>query len=259
MLNELAEVFSEEQPEAAATESESTEVEAKTETAEQESEASTKVESEETTETTSEEQTESESEDEGEKQEYSANEKALYKQAKDERQKRQERDQRIQELEAKLAELDKGESKTPDVFEDQEGFTESLRSEFQQELRKSQLDIQRSMMMKFREDYEEVEAAVIEEMKVNPVLKAELQKAPNVAEAVYDYGKKLAQFNEAKGFDKEAYEAKIKAEIEEKLRKEYEEKLSSESSESPSPSLASARGNSGKDEKAIENISDVFA
>lgn len=266
MSNELAEVFSNEStaeavseaPEAASTEtevseanqeSESQEVEQTEETAQAEkTEENTKAEENESTETASEEK------------EYTANEKALFKQAKDERRKRQKLAERVEQLEAELA--GKGEeSIRPDVFEDQEGYTESLRNDFQTELQKQRLDIQREMMMEFKTDYLDVENAVIEEMQVNPVLKAELQKADNIAKAVYEYGKKLEQFNEAKGFDKEAYEAKLKAEIEEKVRKEYEEKAASESaaSDNLSPSLANARGNSGKDVKGVETLADVFA
>lgn len=258
MSNEIAEVFSPEEasesPEVTETPEETTaEQTAEKPESEPASEQEEKPEAEEKPEDTPEDT------DEGKEPELSAEQNALLKQAKDERRKRQERDERIRELEAKLAEQEQGVER-PDVFEDQEGFVESLRSEYKEELGRQRLDIQRSMMIEFKDDYEEVEAAVLEEMRDNPVLKAELQKAPNVAKAVYEYGKKMAQFNEAKGFNKEEYEAKLRAEIKAELEKEYKEKLASEDTgETLSPSLANARGSKNSDEKGVETISDVFA
>lgn len=258
----IAEVFSEpsesvaessEAPEAVATESKEVS---------EESQASTKVD-EETSEPTSETEQEAQTEEsEGDQKEYTANEKALYKQAKDERGKRQEANRKIEELEAKLAALEKTAEpvQRPDVFEDQEGFTQSLQSEFNTQLSRAKLDIQRSMMMEFKDDYAEVEQSVMEEIKSNPLLKAELQKADNVAKAVYDYGKKIADFNEAKGFDKEAYEAKIRADVKAELEKEYQEKLKTEveAGSNLSPSLANARGANAREEKAVETLADLF-
>ncbi len=263
MSNEIGDVFSDESV---------AEVAEVVETPEAESEASEQVEEttnetdentkvEEESETTSEQEQEAESNKD--EPQYSDNEKALYQKAKDERTKRQKFAEENEALRAELAKLkgDGEKPKRPDVFDDQEGFADSLQSDFNSQLSKAKLDVQREMMIEFKEDYVEVEQAVLEELKTNPILRAELQSAPNVAKAVYEYGHKLKAFNEAKGFDKEAYEAKIRADVKAELEKEYQDKLKQEQEKGStlSPSLNTVRGNSTKDtEKPVESLTDLF-
>ena len=178
-----------------------------------------------------------------EEDDFTPREKAFLAAKKDEIRKRQDREKELEELKAKLAESEK--KPLPDIFEDQEGYTQAMRTELQLELTKAKLDMGREMMKSFRDDYEEVEAMVLEEVKSNPVLKAELQKSPNIAKAVYEYGKKLQEFNQVKGFDAEAERARI--------REEERAKLLSETREKPteaelSPSLATARGSTVQSE-----------
>jgi len=193
-----------------------------------------------------------------EQKEYTANEKALYKQAKDERQKRQEAQAQLKEALEKLAKYEKEPVKRPDVFEDQDGFAESLEAQQDAKIRQATLNIERKMMMRMHEDYESVEAAVLDEMSKNPALKSYLQQSENVAEAVYEYGKQRKEFDSILGFKKDETLAKLKAEIKAELEKEYKGRRSNSDDDDLSPSLADARGASSANEKGIETLDDVF-
>lgn len=258
-MSDLAEVFAEEPGESP---------EQKVETPEPQEQAK-EPDSEPTSDSKSEEESKDEpkpkeeSEEKSDEPEGSAKEKAYLAQAKDERQKRQKRDERIRELEEKLTKLESPEdNKRPDVFEDQEAYTESLRSEIQQEVSKAKLDVARDMMISFHDDYEEVESFVLEEVQDNPALKAELQNSKNVAKAVYDYGKKIRQFREMKEFKADEYKAKLRAEIKAELQSELKKEQDSnkdDEGENLSPSLANARGGgSVPDEKEVTDIGDLF-
>lgn len=243
-MSDLADVFSDEPTEAAV-----------------EVEESEKVDNE--AEPTSEEQSTEEKQpkaEEPEESDFSTREKAYLAQAKDERQKRQEREARIQELEAKLAEFEKPKDESaPDVFEDQEGYTNHLRTEFQQQLSKAKLDIAREIMMDTHSDYAEVEQYVLEQLPKNPALKAELQQSTNVAKAVYEYGKKMQKFQEMKEFNPDEFEAKVRAKVEAEMKAKYEQQAQeAEKAASLSPSLANARGSNVAEQKEIQDISDVF-
>jgi len=238
-----------------------------TETTEVSTEVESKADVEQTTEAKTEASVETKAEDDeseeseataAEQKEYTANEKALYKQAKDERQKRQEAQAQLKEALEKLAKYEKEPVKRPDVFEDQDGFAESLEAQQDAKIRQATLNIERKMMMRMHEDYESVEAAVLDEMSKNPALKSYLQQSENVAEAVYEYGKQRKEFDSILGFKKDETLAKLKAEIKAELEKEYKGKRSNSEDDDLSPSLADARGASSANEKGIETLDDVF-
>lgn len=257
-MGELAEVFDDSgaSSEASTTTEESTQVESKAEVTETSETTETEAKTEASVNTKAEEN-DSETAAETDIKDESAEKGALVKQAKDERKKRQERDARIAELEAKLAEREKEPEKRPDVFEDQEAFADSIEAKQEQKLRQATLNIERKMMMRLHSDYESVEASVLEEMGNNPALKSYLQQSENVAEAVYEYGKQRAEFNEVLGFKKDETLAKLKAEIKAELEKEYKAK-SGQQDDDLSPSLAGARGSKNADDKGIQTLDDVF-
>jgi len=184
--------------------------------------------------------------------------RAAVKQAKDERQKRQEAQAQLREAQEKLAKYEKEPVKRPDVFEDQEAFADSIEAQQDAKIRQATLNIERKMMMRMHDDYESVEASVLEEMSKNPALKSYLQQSENVAEAVYEYGKQRKEFDSILGFKKDETLAKLRAEIKAELEKEYKGRRSNSDDDDLSPSLADARGASSANEKGIETLDDVF-
>jgi len=249
MLDELADAFSEspDQNENSEAESEKVEKDAETtsEPEQKETEAEPKEDAKESEET----------------ENISDKEKAYLAQAKDERQKRQDRDKEIERLKAELEGFKnpKEPEERPDVLEDQDGYTKSLENTLQSQIAQAKLDIGREMMVSFHDDYEQVETFVLEKMKDNPALKAELQQASNIPKAVYETGKKMMQFEEIKGFNSEEYKAKLKAELLAEMKAESEQKKSEDDYKPKlTPSLANARGSTIADEKEVTDLSDLF-
>lgn len=256
-MSELADVFTEDSSEPVTEASESETVENEEGTTPNESVESGEVETKD-----NEGKPEEPDKPEESEESYSDREKAYLAQAKDERQKRKERDERIQELESKLSALENPnkEVETPDVFEDQEAYTNHLRSEFQMEVSRAKLDLARDMMMSYHDDYVEVEEYVMEQVKSNPFLKDEIQKSSNIPKAVYDLGRQMQNFQQMKQFNADEHEAKLRAKWEAELKEKESRKAQEETQKASdlSPSLANARGSNVADEKEITDISDVF-
>jgi hypothetical protein len=248
-MSDILEVFNDEPEVSEAQEVDSSE-EASTEAEPETSEESTAEASEETEvaeTTTAEEETEKES--------------WTLAAVKDERSKRQEATTRAEQAEARIAELEaqiNGTAKeTPDVFEDQEGFVNSLRSEMKQDLASAKFELSVELMRDLHSDFDDVSKVFMEAANENPVLKAQAQKSSNPARYVYDQGKKYMQFQEMQ--NPEAYEAKLRQELEPKVRAELEKKLQAENTDVDlSPSLANARGVSDEKERLSENPGDLF-
>jgi hypothetical protein len=179
------------------------------------------------------------------------------KTVKDERGKRQASDARIAELEGQISKQDVEPVKTPDVFEDQEAFADHLRNENQSQITQLRAEIARDMMMEAHDDYEEMEAAFIEEAKNNPVLYSQAQQAKNPAKFAYEQAKKIQDFNSMQdvGSYKEKLRAEIRAEIEAETNGKRE--AHNEKASNLSPNLANMSGSS-VNEKSLDSIESMF-
>jgi hypothetical protein len=201
------------------------------------------------------EKAETTSEEEAEKESWT------FQAVKDERRKRQAEEERSKDLERQLAELRAGKEKPeelPDVFENQEEFAKSLEDRMTQKARAQIIQTQRDMMIEFKSDYEEKEAAFIEFGKDNPALIAQANASPNPAKFAYEQGTKYLKFQQMQDVD--TMEAKLRTELEAKIRAEYESKQKSveEKGANLTPSLANARGTVEAEESVPENPGDLF-
>jgi hypothetical protein len=159
--------------------------------------------------------------------------------ALDERRKRQEAQKELDGLKAQLEE--KAKVDTPDVFEDQEAFTNHLRSEFDQKLINQRVELSRDILKDQHEDYEAMEQAFIELAGNTPGLREQVLQQSNPAKFVYEQGKKHTQFKEMQDVD--SYKNKMRAEIKAELEAEMSSKSAEKSKVAASitPSLANAR------------------
>lgn len=145
----------------------------------------------------------------------------------DERRKRQELEQQ----------LNSKPKQAPDVFEDQEGFTNHVT-----QLVNQQVLNDRANMSEFlaRRDYPDLDSKVekFQEMaQSNPALQQQVLNAVSPYHELYDIVTKADQLAEMQNVD--AYKAKLRAEVEAELKAEYEQKQSAEQKlrESIPPSL----------------------
>ena len=158
---------------------------------------------------------------------------AFKAQALDERRKRQE-------LEAELRELKKPqETKAPDVLDDPEGFTKSLKDSQEQMSFTIRAELSADFMKQQHNDYDQREAEFYELAKESPELRAQLRAAANPARFAYDTATKHARLKALENVDD--MEAKLRAEIEQKVRSEFEtkEKARLAKTANITPSLAS--------------------
>jgi hypothetical protein len=189
------------------------------------------------------------SEEDSEKQQWT------FHAVKDERAKRQQAEAKIKELEEKLA---APKPETPDVFEDPDGFVQSLQATHKEDLHRQRIEIYREMQQERHSDYLEKEAKFIELANENPILLTQMQRSSNPAKFAYEQAVKHEQFQEMQ--DTEAFREKIRAEERAKLEKELmQEKVEEKAdAEKLSPSLAKARGSTDKVDKLTENPGDLF-
>lgn len=171
---------------------------------------------------------------------------------KDEKRKRQE-------LEKKISELEKPKEKAPDVFENQDAYTNYISSQIDESTLRMQTSM--SLFMAEREfGKEEVDrkTEIFRELvESDPGLRSEVLNSISPYHTVIDIVDKHEKLNELKNVD--AMEAKIRGELEAKIRKELEDEMSSKQSkrESVTPSLnnsASVTGSANKDEDDLLGI-----
>ena len=196
------------------------------------------------------EKAETTSEEEAEKENWT------FQAVKDERRKRQELEKQLEELRSSQNKTEREE--LPDVFDNQEEFAKSLENRVAASARSQIIQTQRDMMIEFKSDYEEKEAAFIEFGKDNPALIAQANASPNPAKFAYEQGAKFLKFQQMQDVD--TMEAKLRTELEAKIRAEYESKQKSVESKGAnlSPSLANARGTVEAEESIPENPGDLF-
>lgn len=156
---------------------------------------------------------------------------------KDERRKRQDLEKELADLKAQQVEP----KELPDVFDDQKAFVDSIRSEFQQELGNAKLEVARSMMMEFHDDYESMEAKFIELAKENPILRDQAMKQANPAKFAYQQAKKFEEYQKVQDVD--AYKEKLRSEMRAEIEAEIKgtQQVKAKKAENLTPSLANAR------------------
>ena len=105
--------------------------------------------------------------------------------------------------------------KAPDVFEDQEAYTQHLEQKFESKL----LNMSEEMVKAQYDDYDKMLELVVAEAEANPSIRNNIANQPNAALAVYNEGQRLQK--EAKYKDPN-YEANLKAEMKLEILAELE-------------------------------------
>lgn len=168
----------------------------------------------------------------------------------DERRKRQEMQRENEELKARLAERQE-QKKAPDVFEDQEGFSNHISETIRNEVLRNKVEMSQELMREKYDDYDEKEEKFVEMMRENPELQQKMLRSAMPAKFVVETVLKAERLKAMENIDE--YESKLRADIESKVRAEleaeYGKKLESEAkTRSIKPSLASARSTVASDE-----------
>lgn len=171
----------------------------------------------------------------------------------DEKKKRQERDARIKELESQL----EGKKDIPDVFEDQEGYTQALQEKLNGQLLNQKIELSRVMMTEQHSDYEEMEAAFLDLAEKNPSLTAELQQSSLPAKFAYETAKAHQELQQIKDG---SYKAKLMAEIREELKAEMvqEQSKKAETASRIKSSLAKETASTSDKKPTFKTLDDIF-
>lgn len=184
--------------------------------------------------------------------------------ALDERHKRQEAEKEIKELKTQLEDRKSEKKPTPDVFEDQAAFVESLKSEFSQALLVGITSLSRDMAMDKYDDYEEKEIIFHELAKDDPTLITKLSASANPARFAYNTAKNHLKWKEVEEMGRDGYEAKLEKELRAKIAKEDKEKQEESQkrdekvSSAEMPSLASKGSSTTKDSGGSEELGDIL-
>lgn len=176
-----------------------------------------------------------------------------------ERGKRKEAEQRIAELEKSVTPA-KEPDPLPDVFADQEGFAQRIKSDMSKQVHGLRVELSQDIMRSIHSDYDEREAKFLAYAQDNPAVlqSAEFQKNP--ARFAYDFAGKIAQAEEIQDLD--AYRAKIKEEVRAEFLKEQQaqaqatEAESARRREAEMPTLASSgsAGSGAATEQSLEDL-----
>lgn len=165
----------------------------------------------------------------------------------DERDKRKAAQRERDELQKQL------EENKPDFWEDPQkaidSVTESLRAEFNQELRVTRLNMSVAGAQSRHEDYDVMEKAFADAAKDNPALIDQMWADPDPAEYAYKTGKQFTQLNQFGG-DLDSMRAQMRAEVRKELEAELKGK--SDTLASVPESLTSETSASAPREKVSE-------
>ena len=254
MSEDIAGIFSEPVEDSTPVETEAEQVDKPNEEAQEESEPTSE-------EAKKEPESKPEKEDKGEHEGLTAKEAAFYVSKKEETAKRIAAQKELEEARAEIAQLKAGKQETqeearPDLIEDPDGFADSMEKRIDARTRDAEIKMARNMMKRFYDDYDEIEALVVEEAKQNPMLQAKISRSDNIPQAVYDEGLKLKKFKEFESFDAESLEKKFREKWEAEQNAKQEE--SKDETVTLSPSLASARGGTVQDAPEKKEPGDFF-
>jgi len=174
----------------------------------------------------------------------------------DERRKRQA-------LEAEIAQLRQTEpaAKAPDVFDDQDKYTEYLTSEVRQEVSKARVEISQEMMRMQDPEYDTKEAEFVEMAKDNQQLAQQLMQHAMPAKFVVDTVNKARELKKLDNIDE--YKSQLRAEMEAQVREELKAEMEQKQKEtdkvsSIKPSLATARASKDQGEAVDQSLGDLF-
>lgn len=171
----------------------------------------------------------------------------------DERRKRQDLERKYEELLSKQQKQEP--QKAPDVFEDQEGFTNHIGQTLQNEVFKARVEISQELMREKHADYDEKEAMFADMAKESPELWQKLRASAMPAKFVYETVVKAERLKAMENIDE--WESKKTAELEAKIRQQLEAEFAEKSKSkaavsSLKPSLANARSSAPVNDEPID-------
>lgn len=150
--------------------------------------------------------------------------------------------------------------KTPDVFEDQEGFTSYLKNEVASATWQTRVDLSQAFMRDRHEDYDAKEAKFMEMLGDNPNLAQDPAFRSNPAKFAYDYATKAEKFEAMQDVDK--YEADLRAKVESEIRAQVEAEMTGKAQkdakkrEAIMPTLTNS-GSAGAEDEGEVSLSDI--
>lgn len=172
-----------------------------------------------------------------------------------ERKKRQELEERLRAYEEQ-----KNAPKTPDVFEDPEGYTKAIDSRIAQATWATKVELSQDFMRSQHDDYDEREQQFMELVKETPTLLNDPGWKQNPARYAYETAVRHERF---KQMQDPGYESKLRQEIEAEVRAKLEAELSGKQQkaqakrEAVMPTLTdSGAGAAGEDESVLD-VSDI--
>ena len=136
----------------------------------------------------------------------------------DEREKRQQYERQFKEAQAQLQQQQQ--QPAPDLLDDQQGFVEHIKNDFNQQLVNSQILMSQEMMRLHHKDYDQVEDKFFKMAQNDPRLGAEMTANSMPAKFAYETVKKAEQYAEMQDVD--SYKAKVEAEVRAKVTAEIE-------------------------------------
>ncbi len=182
----------------------------------------------------------------------------------DERRKRQAIEAEREELRAQLEQLKAPKQEpenVPDVFDDQNKYTEHLTSKFSQELSRAKIEMSQEFMRMQDSDYDTKEAEFVEMAKDNQALAQQLMAHPMPARFVVETVNKARELKKLENIDE--YKSQLRAEMEAKVREELKAEMEQKQKEgekvsSIKPSLATARASKDQGQPEKQSLEELF-
>jgi len=183
----------------------------------------------------------------------------------DERDKRQKSEALVKQADERIAELTQApEKERPDVFEDQQGAFDHIKSSLRDEITDRMFRISRAGMMREKNDYEELETEFMALAKETPSLRVDLLNHDDPAYFAYNTASKARLVKDME--DIEVTRDKIRAEEREKLiaemadEKEGKNAKDAAKRDAITPSLATKRstGTIEAETSELETIDDIL-
>jgi hypothetical protein len=162
------------------------------------------------------------------------------KQALDERRKRQDAEKRTKELEDEIAKLrtqpqqqqQQPQQQRPDPYSDPDGAAAWDRAQADERDFELRCELTRDTWMDLKSDYEQKEAAFLEEVDKNPALRLSLRQSSNPAKFAYEQGSKLLLQREI-GDDASAYRERIREEVRAEIEAEAQQQTTPQAKPKP--------------------------
>jgi hypothetical protein len=175
----------------------------------------------------------------------------------DERRKRQALEAELEQLRSTKQEPEKA----PDVFEDQDKFTDYLSNQVSQQVSQVRIEMSQEMMRMHDSEYDQKEVEFVEMAKENPQLAQQLSQHSMPAKFVVDTVNKARELKKLDNIDD--YKAQLRAEVEAEIREKMKAELTQQQEQddkvaSIKPSLANARASKDQGEPSKQSLDDLF-